>query len=125
MEILVSLFVLTVGIIGVLALFPLGLKIQNSAKMESCGSRLAQEKIEEIISTPYGEIASESEDYGAIPDFPSFKRTASIDYYDPSASETTSEDTGIKKAKVEVFWESRMGFLREKAAFQTLISENR
>ena len=66
-ETIIAIFILAVGITAVLTMFPLGIQIVNSSKMATIATHLAQEKIEEIISTPYGEISDESEPTLASP----------------------------------------------------------
>jgi len=110
-EVLTAVFVLAVGIVTLLAMFPLGIKVENSAQMASLATSLAQVKMEEIISLPYGEISSSAEDYGTIPDFNSYKRVTEVFCYDPNepGSPPDCPDSGIKKIEVAVFWQSVFG----------------
>ena len=55
-ELLVAIFVLTVGIAGVLAIFPIGTKIEKTNQMSAIATQLAQEKMEDIISASYNEL---------------------------------------------------------------------
>jgi len=105
-EILIAVFILVVGILGVLSMFPIGTKFTTFSKMASVATQLAQEKTEEIISQSYDNISSSVEDYGKISGFEAYKRISEVNYYDPESSNTTTTDTGIKKITVTVFWHS-------------------
>jgi len=118
-ETIIAIFILAVGITAVLTIFPLGIQIVNSSKMVTTATYLAQEKIEEIISTPYGEISNESEPTLASP-FNAYSRETGVTYFDPdNPGVTSSEDTGIKKIKVTV---SR-GVADKKIEFSILITK--
>ena len=118
-EAIIAIFILAVGITAVLTMFPLGIQIVNSSKIVTIATYLAQEKIEEIISTPYGEISNESEPTLASP-FNAYSRETGVTYFDPdNPGVTSSEDTGIKKIKVTV---SR-GVADKKIEFSTLITK--
>jgi len=110
-ETMIAIFVLTVGIVGVLCMFPVGVKIQKSAKTATIATFLVQEKIEETISRQYAHqdvsVGVVTENYGTIPGFEIFKRVREIDYYDLSNSTTSDDETiGIKKVTITVFWDS-------------------
>jgi type IV pilus assembly protein PilV len=105
-EILIAIFILVVGILGVLSAFPLGTKFVTFSRMSSVAIQLAQEKMEEIISQSYDNISSSTEDYGKISGFEAYKRVTEVNYYDPENSTITTTNTGIKKIKITVFWHS-------------------
>lgn len=109
-ELLIAIFVLTVGIVGVLYMFPMGAQVAKSSQMTSIASQLGQAKIEEMISKSYNEISSTAEEYGEISGFKSYKRITEVSYFDPNNPETPSaEDFGIKKIETTVFWRSTFG----------------
>ena len=126
-EVLITVFILAVAMAGVLAIFPVGIQLERSAKMTNTASWLAQAKVEEISSTPYDEISCGSfvEPYGFDPDFSSFQRETKINYVDPEqALNSVSFDSGIKKIEVSVIWEPS-GYLAEKEVkIFTLIAKN-
>ncbi len=124
-ELLVAVFILTVAISGVLSSFPLGTKIGISSQLSSVASQLAQAKIEEIISKPYGEIVigEETEAYGTISDFPRYKRVTEATCYDPNGSALSPNcpETGIKKINVILYWRSSLGVPEVNLNITTLV----
>lgn len=56
-ETVVTIFVLLFAIIAILQMFPLGIRVGQSAQMATIASELCQAKIEEIISNSYAEIS--------------------------------------------------------------------
>jgi prepilin-type N-terminal cleavage/methylation domain-containing protein len=122
-EIIVSLFIFSVGIAGILFAFSLGVKIESKAKMRTCASKLAQERIEEIASLPYEEIISSFENYGDISDFNSYKRRTDVYYYNPDSLSTSTVDSGIKMIEVSVFWDSPVSSVEKNINFNTLVHE--
>ena len=108
-ETILAIAILVIGIAGVLMMFAAGVKNERLAKMETCAIFLAQAKLEEAAPKPYSDISSETEDYGAIEGFESYKRVTKADFWDPVASATTSVDTRIKRVEVTISWDSGKG----------------
>jgi len=122
-EVLITIFILAVAVVGTLAMFPVGLQVEKSAKMTNIASHLAQAKMEEIVSKSYEEISPgvSIEPYGFDSDFLSYQRETKIDYVDPNQDlESSTDDLGIKKIEITVSWKSP--FEKEVKIF-TLISE--
>lgn len=130
-ELMVAVFILAVGITGILAIFPIGLDIGKSSQMTSVTAQLGQAKIEEIVSKSYSEllVASTTEDYGTISGFPSYKRQVSINYVYVDANkalypdQSSASDTEIKKITVKVFWKSPLGVSEKNIKIESLISK--
>lgn len=125
-ELLISIFVLTVGIVAVLYIFPLGTQIQKSSQMTTVAVQLSQGKIEETISKSYAEIITGivEEDYGFISNFSSYKRKTEVSYFDPGNPPTPpASDLGIKKIQVTVFWRSPLGISEKEVKLITLIAK--
>jgi type II secretory pathway pseudopilin PulG len=134
-ELIIDIFVLGVGIIAILQIFPIGTQIAKSSQMATVAVQLGQEKIEEIISKSYTEIlcpggvsptCSNSEDYGSIPNFSAYKRVMKITCVrDSDFSEVTncSPDPGLKKIEVTVFWKSPLGVPEKNIKIAILISK--
>ena len=122
-ELLISIFVLTVGILGILLMFPTAIRVEKSSQMASIASYLGQAKIEQIISQPYDEIASSTEDYGVISGFQPYKRITEINYFDPVNSTTTGEDLGIKKIDITVFWQPPFGITEKCFRIDSLVTK--
>ena len=124
-ELLIAIFILVIGIVGVLQAFPLGTYIQKQAQMTTLAVQLNQQKMEEIISYQYSEIipGTTEEPYGFDTDFSSFKRVINIEYFDPDNPEVPSMvDLGIKKIEVSIFWHSPIGVSEKEVKLATLIS---
>jgi len=121
-ELLIAIFILAVGIVGVLQAFPLGTRIASFSKMSTVATQLAQAKIEDMISGSYFDLSSSLEGYGEIPGFESYKRATAVDYYDPVTATTTGSDTGIKKIEITVFFKSPLGVSEKEVKITSLIS---
>lgn len=137
-ELLVAIFILVVGIVGVLNAFPLGVQVARSAKMATVATYLAQEKIEEIISKSYDSILCYGETLPPCEEskarvsasfsspFYHYWRKTRIDYVDPADGlSTTTNNTGIKKIKVTVYWKSPLKVIEDSIKITTLISEKK
>jgi len=114
-----AIFILAAGIVGVLGMFSLGVKAQVGAKMSQVALGLARAKLEELISLPYPEIESISEDYGQIPGFEFYQRQVDVSHWDPANCTTSQTDSGIKMIKVAVFWDQN----RKNSEVVTLFSK--
>jgi len=103
-EIIIAIFALSVGIIGVLQMFPVALHHGELAKKYAVASYLSQAKLEELISYSYGDPplsvgtnTTSTEGY---------QIETTVNYVDPNNNlNTTTTDSGIKKIKVVVSWE--------------------
>ncbi len=125
-ELLIAIFVLSVGIVAVLEAFPLGTHVQKSAQMTTLALQLTQAKMEETISQSYAEIAigTIEESYGSIANFPSYKRKTEINYFDPDNPEVPpAEDLEIKKIEITVFWRSPLGVSEKEVKIASLIAK--
>lgn len=120
METIIAVFLLTVGIVGLLYMFPAGLQTGKSAQMTSLATQLGQAKIEEIISENYDDPVLQegitTEDYGAISGFESFKRVTTVNCVEPNNLTEVACDYDVindpdpmKKAEIKVFWKSPLG----------------
>jgi len=124
-ESLVAIFILSVGILAVLTIFPLGIKIINSSKMAATGIQLGQEKIEEIISLSYEAISMEENIEAELPPpFSYYRRETRITYIDPLLNlQETDTDKGAKKVKVTVSWQPSLTINRKSIELTTIISK--
>lgn len=110
-ELLIAIFILTMGILGILAIFPMASKVEKDNRMLTIAIQLGQEKMEETLSQYYSEISVGAvvEGYGTITSFPFHKRLIRIGYYDPLNYATTDTDLGIKKIEMTISWRSSLG----------------
>ena len=122
-ELLVAVFVLVIGIMGVLNVFPLGIQVAKSSQIAAVGTQLAQAKTEEMISKSYDDIAGESKQQLASP-FGVYFRETEVTCFDPNASFLPNcPDTGIKQVKVIVSWELPFGIGTKKVETSTYIAK--
>lgn len=123
-ELLIVIFILAVGIVGVLQAFPLGVQLATSSKMTTIATQLTQEKMEEEISKSYGEISSESTTTLSSP-FEAYSRAVEVTCFDPNGDGLSPDcpDTGIKKIEVIVSWKSPLGTSWKEVKIASLISK--
>ncbi len=123
-EVIIAVFILEVGILAVLAIFPLGVQLIRYSKMTAVAGQLAQEKIEEMISKSYIDISSEPEEVLAAP-FSAYSRKTDITCFDSNGDSEPNcpAETGIKEIKVSVSWASLFGVTSKKIEISTLISK--
>ena len=119
-ETLLAIFILVVGVVSVVMMISLGLQIETKAKMKSCASKLAQEKMEEVISESYEQATSSSEDYGVISNLNYFKREVDVSYYDIQSSVISDTDLGAKIIKISVFWKNPPTFSEKSVVMESL-----
>lgn len=128
-EVLISIFILTAGIIAVLQAFPLGTKILGSSKMATIANELGKAKIEELVSQSYNEIS-----FGIVETkhaldspFSSYQRETEIICVDPDSafSEVINcdPDPGMKKIEITVFWKAFFGFSEKNNQIISLITK--
>lgn len=114
-EALVAVTIVTISFAVVTGIFPLSLKVENSAKMRSKAIELAQSKIEEMTALSYEDIncdgnsvpCEEIED--SVLEDESFRRETSITYVSPPDFSSSETDTNIKKIEVTLYWNSSLG----------------
>lgn len=123
-EIIVAIFVISVGIVSIVSMFPLGMKLVNSSQTSAISNQLCQQKIEEILATPYNDIVVGNSSENPLPlPFASFRREVKITYVDPALSmQETTTDKGMKKAEVSVYWNNTLGVGEKSTKITSLIS---
>jgi len=125
-EVLISIFILAVGIGAVLCIFPFGLQTQRNSQLTTAAIQLAQQKIEEIIAQSYEEILIGvfEEDYGFNAHFNNLRRVTQVSYFDPNQpTMPASSDLGIKKIEVKVFWRNPFLLSEKEIKLVTLIAK--
>lgn len=125
-ELLVSIFILTIGIIGVVNSVPMSMQIQKTGQMTASAIQLGQAKIEQVISESYDDISTGtvSEAYGFSTHFPSFRRRTEITSFNPNnPGVAPPQDMGIKKISVSVFWKSPLSIMEKEAKLVTLFAQ--
>ena len=131
LEAVIAIFIITIGIVAVLQMFPLSIQQQTLAKMATVAGQLAQEKIEEFIAKSYDDIsiATTTEDYGEITGFPTFKRVTARKCVNPNFQvvpcnyDPDNDPNPVKKVEVIVYWKSPLGVTKKDFKIATLISK--
>lgn len=129
-ELMIAIFLLVVGIVGVVVVFPIGLDIGKASHMSSVATQLCQAQNEDTIAKSYDEITvgTVTEEYGTISGFGAYKRVAAVNYVYVDANkvlypeQSSPSDTGIKKIEVQVFWRSLFGGVEKNVKLSNLIS---
>lgn len=122
-ESMIAISILVMGIVGILVIFPLGLQVVASSKMATVAGYLGEAKIEQIISTSYGEIDSEAKQ-ALSPPFGIYSRETQVTCFDPNDSFSPNcPDTGIKKIKVIIYWRPPFSVLEKSIEIESLISQ--
>jgi len=133
-EVLIAIFLITVGIVGVLSVFPLGSQTVKSAQMASQAVNLAGAKMEELISKSYSDPAlspaTTTEDYATIADFAFHKRVTRVSCVHRSNLSEVScsydqlvDPYPMKKVEVTVFWKQLSAITEKKVKAVSLISK--
>lgn len=123
LEVMVAILVLTIGIVAVLQIFPVGFSVEKASQMRTQGSLLAQEKIEEFTAKAYQSLAVGIVTEAVLPSpFEKFSRETKINYVDAGLQEAGS-DTGLKKIEITVFWPSSLSIGDKEVKLITLVAE--
>ncbi|MAG28686.1 hypothetical protein CL632_00870 [bacterium] len=127
-EIIISISVLAIGILGLLQAFPRGVATQRTIELETIGNHLAQEKFEEFAALTYEDIATGtlenqvrmSSDQGDP--FYHFKRTTVVELVDQDMI-VTGGDIGLKKITVTLSWPRPLNGATDSLTMVTLVSK--
>lgn len=123
-ELIIAIFILSVGILTVFLMFPLGIQIMKSSEMATTGTQLGQEKIEEVISCSYEAVSIGVTTESPLPSpFGAYRRETEVSYVDPALGlQEVVTDKGVKRIEVTVFWKSPLGIAEKSIKIETLIS---
>lgn len=124
-ELLVAVFILSVGVFAVITIFPFGAKLIRSSEMTAEAVMLAQEKIEESSAESYSDIAVGTfNEPSLLPPFENFSVEKKVSYVDPSSEmQEIAADKGIKKVEVTVSWSLLLGVLQNSVKLSALICQ--
>lgn len=126
-EIIVAFGILSLGLVTLAGTFPFALKINKESENQSSASYIAQEKLEELISMPYSEIATGTiETRSQITgdrssDFYYFTRETVVNFVDIDFNSTTT-DLGLKKITINTYYINSIGRNEKKISSFMLIS---
>jgi len=93
-EIVVALFLLTVGLLASSSTLVAVFKSRDFSKTLMTATNLAQKQMEDLRSMGYMDIESSTETYGDIPEYEKYRRTTTV---------TPNADDTLKTVVVDVF----------------------
>ena len=108
-EILLAIFVLEIGLLGIAGFYTYSFKITKTARMETTAANLASGLLDEQLANAYDNIAVGSGDRTPYsPDendpFHTFDKKIDVTYVDVNLVEQTT-DTHMKKIVVMIYWQ--------------------
>ncbi len=103
-ESLISMAIISFGLVFVVSIFPLVARNIHQNEIENIAFFLATAKAEELIAYDYSNLEEGVvvEDYGEISFYADYKRVISVKCFHPKR-ECENEETGMKRVDVEVF----------------------
>ncbi len=130
-ETMVTIFVLVVVIIAILQMFPLGIRIGQSAQMATIASELGQAKIEEIISSSYDEVSVGTIEpkHQLDSPFERYSRQTIVTCVDPNLQPVACDydldenPHPLKKIGVTVFWTPPFGVSEKSTNIISLLAK--
>lgn len=111
-EVILALAILILGLVGVIVLFPVGLRASRQASVLSEETLLAQSRLEEIKTLGYDKINAEEGTYK------NFKWQVE---FEEIAPEGIANPSGLRKAIVTIKW--NQGGQEKKDSFSTMVSQ--
>lgn len=96
-ELLIAMSILSVGIVGAMQIFPVGLKASQRSKMKSRAALVAQRSIESLKLKPWDEL-KEGESKETVDEFEVTSRIRSL------SIEALTDPSRMKAFEVEVNW---------------------
>ena len=127
-EIMISITVLSIGILGLLQAFPQATSTQRTIENQTIANQLAQEKIENFSAIAYENITVGAiENAVRISSDPSseyyrFKRTVIVELVDQNM-QASAADIGLKKITVKIEWPRPLSANNDFASIITLASK--
>ena len=123
-EVLFAVAFLSLSLFAVLQVFPVAFNLERLSQTRSQAMALAQEKMEQIYSQDYFDIApGELLEGNLDPPFNQFSRQINVEYVDGSL-EARGTDTGLKKVTVIVSWESPLLWAQKQTQIFGLVANN-
>ena len=111
-EVILALAILIIGLVGVIVLFPVGLRASRQASVLSEETLLAQSHLEEIKTLGYEKIDTKEGTYK------NFKWQIA---FEEIAPEGVNDSSGLRKAVVTVTW--NQGGQEKKDSFVTMVDQ--
>jgi prepilin-type N-terminal cleavage/methylation domain-containing protein len=125
-EVLVSVFIVTVALLAIIKIFPFGMQINKASENLTVANGLAQSKIEQLTSMAYDDLnVGTIEPRTHVPDSNSIYERQSVINYLNSNLQTTTTDQGLKKITVTIYWPSAIQGAESKTfTLTTIISQH-
>jgi type II secretory pathway pseudopilin PulG len=127
-EIIISISVLAIGILGLLQAFPRAAAVQRTIELETIGNQLAQEKLELLAAVAYEDISVgtienqvrvETDSTHPLYDF---TRTTVVELLDQNML-PSGPDVGIKKITITIGWPRPLNSAASTSELITIVSE--
>ena len=93
-EVVVSILILTVGILAAASTLVAVFNSRDYSKMLMTATTMAQQTLEDIKAKDYSQVLSKTETYGDIPGHEKYRRTVTV---------TPNAENTLKQVTVEVF----------------------
>ncbi|MDD2807071.1 MAG: prepilin-type N-terminal cleavage/methylation domain-containing protein [Patescibacteria group bacterium] len=127
LEATIAIFILLIGLLAVVQLFPFSLKIIGDSSDLTIGSNLAVSKLEEIRGLTYESIGTGtietkqrlSSDQTSY--LYNFQRQTVVTTIDSNLN-TSVSDVGLKQVTVTVFWTSPVSTAEKSTSMSTIVS---
>jgi len=113
-EVIISVSLLAVGILGLLQAFPTGIEASKNVEFATIADQFAQAKIEELVNANYDALVPGIlEDQVHVKNDPAdpfykFLRSSAVELVDSSLN-ASAIDIGLKKIIVTIYWPSILG----------------
>lgn len=115
LEVLIAVFILELGLLGIAGFYASSFKIIKTARNETIAANLASGVLDEQLAVSYDNIHSiERAPYSSSGLFSNWDKKVDITYVDQNLAEQPG-DTGMKKILVTVYWQEVTG----EKSFQT------
>jgi prepilin-type N-terminal cleavage/methylation domain-containing protein len=98
LELLLATVLLSIGLVGLVNVFSIGLTESSQAKYFSVAKNLAEEKLEEIRNLSYGNILDQPT-RESVSGFPDFERQVHV----------SNAQDNLKNIQIDVFWQDKAG----------------
>jgi len=127
-EVIISITVLAIGLLGLLQAFPTGTEAGKDIEFASIASYLAQSRLEELATLQYEDIAEGTleTDVHVNPDtnspFYNFLRTTTVAYLDENLDPNVT-DLGLKKITITITWPPVLDGDPQSTQLVTMISD--
>lgn len=113
-EVLVSIAIMTIGLITVVSIFPFSIRANKSAERQSLASSYARTKLEQLLTIAYDSVGTGTIEARARisndPQNPAYtlERQTMVTLVDSNLN-NSGTDVGLKKIQVTIFWSNRQG----------------